>query len=135
MRFYFLGDCRRTLILRSHHVDRDISDDHSSRIPHCSFSERSICEISRTRYHYLDTHPSVDQYRSQSQYRPTHWRYSSIRQLWWIIIICSDDWCWDTPLDLPTYGIQASESIRNITSQKTSDILKKIPSEFGRDFC
>ena len=136
MRLYFLGNCRGARFPRSHHIDRDISDDHTSRISDCSVCEGSICEISRTRYHYLDTYPSLDQYRSQSQYRPTLGCDPPIRQLWWIITICPHDRCRDTPLYLSPYGVQATESVGDTTSQKTSHVLKKflLPSTREKEF-
>ncbi len=125
MRLHILSDCRGARVFWGHHTDRDISDDHTSRIPHCEVGEGSICEISRTRYHYLDTDPGLDQYRSQSQYRPTHGCDPPIRQLWWIITLRPHDRSRDPPLDLSTYGVQASELVRNPKGQTTSHLLKK----------
>ena len=129
MRLHLLSDHWRTRILRSSHTRVYLSRDHISWIPDCSIRQGSLCPISRTRYHSLDTHTGFDQYMSQSQYSPPHWSDSPIYQLWWIVSVFSHDRYRDTPLDLSTYGVSTTESLRYPPCQATSHILK-IP-EFG----
>jgi hypothetical protein len=134
VRFYLLSDSRRALIVWRIHPDWYVPDDHIPLIPYCSISERSICPVSRTRYHDMDIGTSFDQYMSQSQYSAPHRSHSPIRELWWIITICTHDRCRYTPLNLSAYGIQATESLRYTPREEACHLLKKIPFEFERDF-
>lgn len=126
--FYILRNSRRTRVHRGVYRDWYIFYDRISWIPDSSVSEGSLRTVCRVRHHNPHIRPGRDQYRSQSQHRPTHRSHTSLRQLWRIISPLDARVCRYPPLDLSTSRVSPTEDHRYILCG-TQDRDLKNPSQ------